>query len=53
MHETVIQTCDGAGYDLVWEVGEDEDPGESDCHQHRGVEQVRSSWQHQSGKEKR
>lgn len=36
----MFQTCDGASDDLVGEVGEDEDPGQSNSHQHPHVEQV-------------
>lgn len=38
-----IQTCNGASDDLVREVGEDEDPGDSNCHQHQHIEQVGGS----------
>lgn len=38
-----VQTRDGASDDLVGEVGEDEDPGQSNSHQHPHIEQVGSS----------
>lgn len=35
-----VETCNRSGNDLVRKVCEDEDPGESNSHQHASVEQV-------------
>lgn len=37
------QTCYGPCNDLVRKVCEDEDPGESDSHQHANIQQVGNS----------
>lgn len=47
----MFHTCDGASDDLVGEVGEDEDPGQSNSHQHPHVEQVWSDRKHHTGGE--